>query len=136
MKRASVITAALMVLVTIPAITLYAQSEGTSFQVPFSFVVADKQMPAGTYHVESLYWNAVAIQRSGGNVGVITLCLRTAAPAEGLPKLIFHKYGNRYFLSEAQLPRMDSGRKFYVSKEEVEIARNLAKPENVEVAAK
>ena len=52
------------------------------------------------------------------------------------PKLIFHRYGDRYFLSEARLPRMDSGRKFYVSREELEIASKLTKPEKVEVAAK
>jgi hypothetical protein len=137
MKKASVVViAALVVLLAIPASTLYAQSEGTWFKVPFPFVVADKQMPAGYYHVESLYWNAVAIQRSGGNVGVITQCQPTTVPNGGEPTLIFRKYGHRYFLSEARLPRMDSGRKFYVTREELEIAGKLPRPENVEVAAK
>ncbi len=136
MKKASVIIAALVILLAIPASTLYAQSEGTWFKVPFPFVVADKQMPAGYYHVESLYWNAVGIQRSGGNASVITLAQPTRVPAGGGVKLIFHKYGDRYFLSDARLPRMDTGRKFYISQEEVELARTLPKPENVELAAK
>lgn len=136
MKKVSVIALALMVLLLIPARNLNAQSEGTWFKIPFPFVVADKQMPAGYYHVESLYWNAVGIQRSGGNIGVITQCQPTAALAGGAPKLIFHKYGHRYFLSEARLPNMDSGRKFSVKREEKEIASKLPKPENIEVAAK
>ena len=136
MKKLSVIVLAVVVLLAIPASTLYAQSEGTWFKVPFQFVVADKQMPAGYYHVESLNWNAVGIQRSGGNLGVITQSQPTALPSGGEPKLIFHKYGHRYFLAEARLPRMDTGRKFYTTKEEIEIASKMSKPENIEVAAK
>ncbi len=136
MKKLSVIVVALAVLLVIPASSLFAQSEGTWFKVPFPFVVADKQMPAGLYHVESLYWNAVGIQRSGGNVGVITLAQPTRVPTGGEAKLIFHRYGDRYFLSEARLPRMDSGRKFYVTKEEIEMAGKQPKPNVVEVAAK
>lgn len=136
MKKLSVIFVALVVLLVIPASSLFAQSEGTWFKVSFPFMVADKQMPAGLYHVESLYWNAVGIQRSGGNASVITLAQPTRVPAGGEAKLIFHRYGDRYFLSEARLPRMDSGRKFYMSREEVELASRLPKPENVELAAK
>ncbi len=136
MKKASVIILALMVLLAIPASTLYAQSEGTWFKIPFPFVVAEKQMPAGYYHVESLYWNAVGIQRSGGNAGVITQCQPTTLPSGAAPKLIFHKYGDRYFLSDARLPNMDSGRKFSVTREEVEFASKLPKPENIELAEK
>ena len=57
-------------------------------------------------------------------------------PTDTQPKLIFHKYGKRYFLAEARLPNMDSGRKFYVTREELKIATKLPKPENIEVAAK
>lgn len=120
MKKSSVTVLALMVLLAIPASTVYAQSEGKWFKVPFPFVVADKQMPAGYYHVESLYWNAVGIQRSGGNAGVITQCQPTTVPSGAAPKLIFHRYGHRYFLAEARLPNMDSGRKFHVTREELE----------------
>jgi hypothetical protein len=135
MKKLSVIVVALAVLLVIPASSLFAQSEGTWFKVSFPFVVADKQMPAGLYHVESLYC-AVGIQRSGGNASVITLAQPTRVPAGGEAKLIFHRYGDRYFLSEARLPRMDSGRKFYLSREEVELASRLPEPENLELAAK
>jgi hypothetical protein len=136
MKKASGIVLVLVVLLLVPTNTLYAQSNGMSFNVPFAFVVADRQMPAGQYHVTSLYWNAVAITVTEGKGGVITLAQPTTLPEGAEPKLIFHKYAKHYFLSEARLPGMDAGRKFYISKEEAEIAGNLPKPENVEVAAK
>lgn len=135
MKKAILTVLALMVTLVLPS-TLCAQSEGTWFKVPFAFVVADKQMPAGQYHVESLYWNAVAIQRSGGDTGVIAQCQRTAVPAGDEPKLIFRKYGSHYFLTEVRLLNMDSGRQFYKSREEIEVAARIPKPEAVEVAAK
>ncbi|SRR5581483_8161898 len=135
MRKASVTVVAIAVLLVVPASSLFAQSEGTWFKVPFPFVVADKQMPAGLYHVESLYWNAVGIQRSGGNISVITLGQPTRVPSGGEAKLVFHRYGKRYFLAEARLPNMDSARKFYVSKQELEIAGKVSK-QRVELAAK
>ncbi len=135
MKKLSVMILGLMVMCAFPS-TLCAQSEGTWFKVPFAFVVADKPMPAGLYHVESLYWNAVAIQGSGGGAGVITQCQPTALSKGAEPKLIFRKYGRHYFLGEVRLPRMDSGRQFYRSKEEIEIAARIVQAETVEVAAK
>jgi hypothetical protein len=136
MKKFSVSVLALMVLLAIPASTVYAQSEGTSFKVPFAFVVANKELPAGEYFVRSLYWNAVAIQPSQSKEGLITIARQCAMPADAQPKLIFHRYGKRYFLAEARLPNMDSGRKFYVTREELEIASQLPQPEDIEVAAK
>jgi hypothetical protein len=136
MKKVSVIVLALTFLLAMPASTLCAQSEGTWFKIPFPFVVADKQMPAGQYFIQSLYWNAVVIQQSAGKVDLITLAQSIKVPAGGESKLIFHKYGDRYFLSEARLPNMDSGRKFYATKEELEIAGKQPKPNIVEVAAK
>lgn len=135
MKKVSVIALAFMSLLMVPA-TLCAQSDGTSFKVPFPFVVADKQMPAGQYHVTSLYWNAVGIQRAEGKGGVIVLGQPTTLPAGADPKLIFHKYGKYYFLAEVRLLNMDSGRKLYRSKEETEIAKGTSKPETVEMAAR
>jgi hypothetical protein len=136
MKKASGIVLVLMVLLLVPTSMLYAQSNGMSFNVPFAFVVADKQMPAGQYHVTSLYWNAVAILGAQGKGGVITLGQPTTLPAGAEPKLIFHKYGKQYFLSEVRLLNMHWGRKFYRTKEEIEIASKISRPDMVEVAAK
>jgi hypothetical protein len=125
----------LMFLLMLPGRTLYAQSEGTSFKVRFSFVIAEQQMPAGQYLVSSLYWNAVGIHQLGGKASLITLAKPTQFPSAGEAKLIFRKYANRYFLVEARLPNMDTGRKFYTTKEEIEFSKKLPSPENVEVAA-
>jgi len=136
MKKASAVVLVLMVLLLVPTSMLYAQSDSTRFNVPFAFVVSDKQMPAGQYHVTSLFWNAVEIVGTEGKGGVITLGQPTMLPAGAEPKLIFHKYGKHYFLAEVRLLNMHSGRKFYRTKEEIEIANRFSTPETVEVATK
>jgi hypothetical protein len=93
-------------------------------------------MPAGQYFVQSLYWNAVAIQESRGEIGLVTLAQSIKTPGGSEAKLIFRRYGDRYFLSEARLPNVDAGRKFYVTEEEVEMAETQLKPNIVEVAGK
>ncbi len=135
MKKVSVIVLALMVLLLVPA-TVCAQSDGISFNVPFRFGIADKQMPAGKYQVTALYWNAVSLVCAESKTGVVALGQPTTQPAGAQPKLIFHKYGNHYFLAEVRLLNMHSGRKLYQSKEETEIATGNSTPEMVEVAAK
>jgi hypothetical protein len=133
MKKLSYIV--LVALLALPAATLYAQSTGTWFKVPFPFTVADKSMPVGQYFVEGLWYNAVAIHQSKGQVGLIVLgqpALRAGSEA----KLIFHRYDNHYFLSEVRLPNMDSGRAFAAGKEEVKLAKAQKRAPNVEVAGR
>jgi len=136
MKKLSYTAIVLMALLTLSAATVYAQSTGTWFKVPFSFTVADQAMPAGQYYVEGLYWNAVAIHHSKGEAGVVLLAKQTGKATDGKVKLVFHRYGDRYFLAEAQLPNMGTGRAFYAGKDEREIAQAQNRPANVEIAGK
>lgn len=136
MKKLSYTAIVLVALLAIPAATLYAQSTGTWFKVPFSFTVSDQAMPAGQYYVEGLYWNAVAIHHAKGEAGVVLLAKQTGRAADGKVKLVFHRYGDRYFLAEAQLPNMDTGRAFYAGKDEQEIAQAQNRPATAEIAGR
>jgi len=55
-------------------------------------------------------------------------------PAEG--KLIFHRYGDRYFLSQMWMPGNPTGRELPPSKAELETARTISQGTGIEVAAK
>jgi hypothetical protein len=125
--------AVLVALLVLPAATLYAQSPGTWFKVPFPFTVADKSMPAGQYFVEGLWYSAVAIHQSKGE-GLILLGHSAQRAIESEAKLIFHRYGNHYFLREVRLPNMDAARVFAAGKKEVELAKAQKRAPNVEVA--
>jgi hypothetical protein len=136
MKKLSCAAIVFVTLLTLSAAAVYAQSTGTWFKVPFAFNVADNAMPAGQYYVESLYWNAVAIHHAKGEAGLVLLAKQTGRAADGNVKLVFHRYGDRYFLVEAQLPNMDTGRAFYAGKEEQEIAQAQNRPATVEIAGR
>jgi hypothetical protein len=66
--------------------------------VPFSFTVGHDQLPAGTYTIRQNPWGLVTMQSIDRrlNVAVTT----TFAPdSTAGDKLVFRKYGDRYFLS-------------------------------------
>jgi hypothetical protein len=44
--------------------------------------------------------------------------------SDGHAKLVFHKYGNAYFLAAAWLPNSDHAREFFASAKETQVARN------------
>ena len=77
-------------------------------EVPFAFVAADQQLPSGHYSV----WRVTDMggplmmrNRHDGTV-VFIACRRplAAQKKEGaLPKLVFHRYGDRYFLAQVWL---------------------------------
>lgn len=77
-----------------------AQSKARA-DVPFDFVVADKVLPAATYDISDVAAHAIFIRDfRNGNGTMIQF-----QPADGKQvmhaKLVFHKYGERYFLSQA-----------------------------------
>jgi len=65
--------------------------------VPFSFTVDKKVLPAGTYNVTSS--NAHTLLISSFGAGAITMGQR-AESRSGSPRLVFHRYGNDYILRE------------------------------------
>ena len=65
--------------------------------VPFSFTVNKKVLPAGTYNVTSS--NAHTLLISSFGAGAVTMGQR-AESRSGSPRLVFHRYGTEYILRE------------------------------------
>jgi hypothetical protein len=66
--------------------------------VPFSFTVAKKVLPPGTYDVSSSAGHALVIR--GFGAGAVTLGQRSESAKASSPKLVFHRYGDEYILRE------------------------------------
>jgi len=69
--------------------------------VPFDFTVGQTQMPAGTYEISPLSHSAFVIR--GNKTAKSDLSLfNSEEPKRGdsTAKLVFHKYGNRYYFSQ------------------------------------
>lgn len=123
----------------------YSNTGRIKASIPFNFTVGNKTLPAGNYTVERV------------NSGVETLLIRSSengmsaatitsggknAKAEAAAKLVFHRYGNTYFLAEVLEPGSETARQLPTSsaernlqKRRSHLAENLAKPEIITVVA-
>ena len=69
--------------------------------VPFDFTVGQTQMPAGTYVISPLTQAAIMIRDDKTAKGAYTLFnSEKAGRRDSNPKLVFHRYGDKYFLSQ------------------------------------
>jgi hypothetical protein len=116
-----------------------AQSTHLKITVPFEFTAGTVQLPAGEYEVKT-------VGPSGGPL----LSIRSLNSDKGLyigsnscqslnpvadAKLVFHRYGQQYFLAEVWNRHSSVGQQIQISSRQTELARNQSKGEVVLIAA-
>src|SRR5262245_32818454 len=99
--------------------------------VPFDFSIANKKLPAGKYSIVRARANSddsvLAILDGDGHSKEIRVSIPVSSfEAKNKPTLIFHRYGDQYFLSEVWSAGETTGRQFPRSSAEREILRSLA----------
>ena len=124
----------LMLIVTVSFMTAVTSAHGQSSRmvvadIPFDFNVGGKVLMAGEYTVKAFNANgdALAISNKQSNETAIRLTL--SIEADRVPdqtKLVFHRYGQRYFLSEVWSAGERTGRTLHKSREERAIESQLA----------
>jgi hypothetical protein len=92
--------------------------------IPFPFVVAHQTLPAGHYIVSPA--NAVALGiHDANNRGTFVPTQSTQRSAnDNSCKLVFHRYGDTYFLSEVWVAGNSNGRRLFRSRAERELAES------------
>jgi hypothetical protein len=115
----------------------YTQTNPVVTQVPFDFMVHTTLFPAGEYAIErnGIGSDALVIRGKGHSPMFFLPNAATANQAATRSKLVFQKYGSRYFLHEIWIAGEIRGRALPASKAERELARNQV-PDAVEVALK
>lgn len=117
---------------TLAVASVQAQTERNEVtNIPFKFIVGQNTLPAGEYRVESRtkYSDTVwLIQSTDSHASavVITTPVRANATQEE-SKLIFHRYGDLYFLTQVWTVGANVGREFSISSQERAADRELAK---------
>lgn len=109
------------------AVSANAQSRNEVMaNIPFEFVVGDKTLPAGEYNVRAITRDALMIQGTENGKSAIRLSNETEKSKKSThAKLVFHCYGQRYFL--AQVWNGDTvGRELAKSTQERAVERELA----------
>lgn len=109
--------------------------------VPFDFTAGKTTLKAGSYSVKKLSGNAIQFRTADGETTALVnaqLSLDSRDFKAG-QRLVFNKYGERYFLSQVWLS-VETGRQLFTSPAEANAAREYrlakknAKPERVDVA--
>ena len=134
--------AMLGLLLTLAAASVQAQSRSKiEATVPFDFTVGNTDLQAGNYSVKFISHNALLLRSSDGKQSAIVVAPRAVSGDKDKPeRMVFHRYGDRYFLAQIWMLRSDSGRELYPSNaelrlaKEVQIAKN-GKPQRVEISA-
>ena len=126
-KHASQVLTALTLVAWLMVPATQAQSIMLKANIPFDFVVGEKRLPSGEYHVKSLNPVLTQIQSKDGHSTAIVLTTgMQAAKISDAGKLVFNRYSDQYFLSKIWAPSSDSGRELPKSRLEREVAQRLS----------
>jgi hypothetical protein len=118
------------VLIAASAVSAQGQSlaNRARFNVPFDFTFGEKQLPAGQYSIGRALQNAdditLAIADRDGRAKAVQLSQAVIKrDINTRAVLVFHRYGDQYFLSQVWQAGSSTGRQFHVSKKERELYR-------------
>lgn len=117
--------------------TTQGQSIMLKANIPFDFVVGDKQLHSGEYHVKQTIPGVTLIQsKDAGSSAMVLTTTVQAGKISDVGKLVFNRYGDQYFLSKIWAPSSDTGRELRKSRLEREVAQRLSEGGTTVVAAK
>ena len=115
----------------------FAQTIDVKGDIPFSFVVNKATLPAGQYELKSLTDDGKAMSLrgpDGKSAGIVSSNRAESTTPSEKTKLVFKRYGDRYFLSQIWVAGETAGRQLPMSAREREMAKTSA-PESVVVMA-
>ena len=140
MKRQAISLISLLSLLLVAGSAI-AQTSSMHANVPFSFTVGDKTVPAGSYTIGALGRTPemLLLQATDGSSPMIvgSNSVRNLNGANKT-KLVFNRYNDHYFLSEIWVQGATSGRQIPKTSQEKELAKELAANrthERVEIVA-
>jgi len=117
----------------------HAQTTQLKVTVPFEFIAGDTVLPAGDYDVQSVdTWGgkALSIHNMTSNAGTLLLSNSCqSAKTSDSNKLVFYRYGQRYFLAKVWTANTNIGRKMPLNQRQKELAVNQQKSEVVLMAS-
>ena len=131
-------------LLTLMAVAAHAQMPGTAIRasIPFDFVVRGRTLPAGRYELRrindepsGLIIRNVDLKRNEALFETEPVYINRSPRRD---ELVFHRYGDTYYLSEVLTGGEQTARELEPSRSERQMRRQMAKnqeePETVTVA--
>ena len=137
-KQAFRMLAVLSLLLTVSAAAVHAQSKRSIINIPFSFTVGHKTLPAGEYTIQpnrkesDSFW---LIQSVKGNDNVLfTTNSVWTNETKNDSRLVFNSYDGQYFLSQIWSAGDNSGRQLHMPRLERQLAKSHIQREHVIVS--
>jgi hypothetical protein len=109
--------------------------------IPFAFAAGRMALPAGEYRIQKVAYDSsiLLIERTDHAAGTVVMSLAAQANAkQAQSKLVFHRYDNRYFLSQIWIAGSVRGRELTKSPQEKEqsSAAHNEMPDQVTIVAR
>ena len=105
MRKQTYTMIAMVILLGCLAVSANAQCEGNALiaKIPFQFSTWEATLPAGEYLVKCLDPNRsqLVFQSTDGKAAAIGPMIRVSGRSEEGARLVFHRYGSRYFFVQA-----------------------------------
>jgi malonyl CoA-acyl carrier protein transacylase len=117
--------AAVMALTAIASTRVAQAQEPLVVNIPFDFVAGNSQLPAGEYTVKvsAPTHSLILISRKDATASAfINTNAAVSAEPQSESKLIFNRYGDRYFLAQVWQQGYAQGRQLLKSSREKEVA--------------
>jgi hypothetical protein len=105
-----------------------AQDKTVTANVPFSFYMGSNAMPQGSYRVDEFAHGALVSMHSKDTVKSLTTYQIVGKKQAEPARLVFHCYGQSYFLAEIWSGDTSVGQALAVSQREKELAQNGPAP--------
>jgi hypothetical protein len=114
-----------------------ANAQTMRVNVPFGFRAGDMTLPAGIYKVEvaNAVQRVTLSQMDGKVSGFLSVKSYSGKGSPEQGSLIFHQYGNSYFLARVNPFGADRGADMFVTKAERELAKLQPAAEEVVLSA-
>lgn len=117
--------------------TFASPSKEAKASIPFDFYVKDKKMPAGDYNLlQSEFSRGVLwVERTANSAAAVTfVSIENPINPDNQAKLVFHKYGEEYFLAEIWNPILDEELVVAPSHAEKEVQKSIEQHQTSSVA--
>ncbi|PWT82739.1 MAG: hypothetical protein C5B44_01670 [Acidobacteria bacterium] len=129
LKSLTMLTVIVTVAFAAAVVSANAQSQRRVIaNVPFDFVIGDKALPAGEYSANMTTSDAsvIVLQRADSNDTAVRITNSILPrPNKTQARLVFHRYGQTYFLAEVWAGGDNIGRQLLPSKQERQMKREV-----------
>jgi hypothetical protein len=138
MKKRALVMAALMALTAMASTRVAQAQELLVVNIPFDFLAGNRKLPAGEYSIKVAGPERTLLlldrQDAAASAFMNTNSVaKTEMQTES--KMIFNRYGDRYFLSEVWTAGNSRGRRLLKSARENEMAQIASEPSQVTLVA-